>query len=57
VNPIYIIDTNVVVAGLITAQTDSPVARILDSMLGAAFPFVLLPALLAEYRAVLARPR
>ncbi len=51
-NPIYIIDTNVVVAGLITAQTDSPVARILDSMLGAAFPFVLSPALLAEYRAV-----
>lgn len=56
-NPIYIIDTNVVVAGLITAQTDSPVARILDSMLGAAFPFVLSPALLAEYRAVLLRPK
>lgn len=52
-----VIDTNVVVAGLITAQPDSPVVRILDGMLGAAFPFVLSPTLLAEYRAVLVRPR
>lgn len=53
----YVIDTNVVVAGLITAQADSPVVRILDGMLGAAFPFVLSPTLLAEYRAVLMRPK
>lgn len=53
----FIIDTNVVVAGLITAQADSPVVRTLDGMLGAAFPFVLSPALLAEYRAVLLRPK
>jgi putative PIN family toxin of toxin-antitoxin system len=53
----FIIDTNVVVAGFITAQADSPVARILDAMLAAAFPFVLSPALLAEYRAVLIRPK
>ena len=51
-----IVDTNVVVAGLITRNDTSPVARILDGMLGAAFPFVLSEALLAEYRAVLVRP-
>lgn len=51
-----IIDTNVVVAGLLTARADSPVARVLDGMLAAAFPFVLSEPLLAEYRAVLRRP-
>lgn len=51
-----IVDTNVVVAGLLTADLASPVARILDGMLGAAFAFVLSEALLAEYRAVLSRP-
>lgn len=55
--PPVIIDTNVVVAGLLTRRPDSPVARILDGMLDAAFPFVLSEALLAEYRAVLLRPR
>ena len=54
--PAAIIDTNVVVAGLLTQQDTSPVARILDGMLGAAFPFVLSEALLAEYRTVLVRP-
>lgn len=52
-----IVDTNVVVAGLLTANDSAPVARILDGMLAAAFPFVLSEALLAEYRAVLLRPR
>ncbi len=52
-----IIDTNVVVAGLLTANDASPVARILDGMLVAAFPFVLSEALLVEYRTVLIRPR
>ena len=50
-----IVDTHVVVAGLLTEEDASPVARILDGMLGAAFPFVLSEALLAEYRAVLVR--
>ncbi len=53
---IFIVDTNVVVAGLITAQDTSPVARVLDGMLTAAFPYVVSEALLAEYRTVLARP-
>ena len=56
-NAFFIIDTNVVVAGLLTSHADSPVARILDGMLGAAFAFVLSEALLAEYRSVLVRPR
>ena len=54
--PAVIVDTNVVVAGLLTGNDASPVACILDGMLSAAFPFVVSEALLAEYRAVLARP-
>lgn len=54
---IAIIDTNVIVAGLLTAEAGSPVARILDGMLAARFPFALSETLLAEYRAVLLRPR
>ena len=53
----FIIDTNVVVAGLLTARSDSPVAQILDGMLAAAFAFVVSEALLSEYRAVLLRPK
>ena len=51
-----IVDTNVVVAGLLTGNAASPVARILDGMLAGAFPYALSEALLAEYRAVLVRP-
>lgn len=54
--PAVIVDTNIVVAGLLTTHDASPVARILDGMLGAAFPFVVSEALLAEYRSVLVRP-
>ena len=58
--PAAIIDTHVVVAGLLTQHDASRVvpssARILDGMLVAAFPFVLSEALLAEYRTVLVRP-
>lgn len=52
-----IVDTNVVASGLLTGNPTSPVARILDGMLAAAFPFVVSEALLAEYRAVLMRPK
>jgi putative PIN family toxin of toxin-antitoxin system len=51
-----IVDTNVVVSGLLTNHDDSPVALILDGMLAAVFSFVVSEALLAEYRTVLARP-
>ena len=50
-----IIDTNVVVAGLLTGNADSPTARILDGMRKGAFPFLLSTALLAGYREVLLR--
>ena len=53
---VVIVDTNVVVAGLLTASNSSPVARILDGMLAAALPFAVSEALLAEYHAVLVRP-
>jgi len=41
-----IVDTNVLVAGFLTGREDSPVARIVDGMLAAAFPFVVSEALL-----------
>jgi putative PIN family toxin of toxin-antitoxin system len=55
-HPAVIIDTNVVVAGLLTGNDASPVAHILDGMLAAAFPFVVSETLLAEYRTVFVRP-
>ena len=51
-----IIDTNVVVAGLLTHVVDSPTARILDAMLEAGFVYLLSTELVAEYRQVLWRP-
>lgn len=51
-----VVDTNVVVAALLTANPDSPTARILDGMLAGSFPFLLSVPLLAEYRSVLLRP-
>ena len=52
-----IVDTNVVVAGLLAKRNESPVALILDGMLVASFSFVVSEVLLAEYRTVLLRPR
>ncbi|WP_202930803.1 putative toxin-antitoxin system toxin component, PIN family [Fluviibacter phosphoraccumulans] len=54
--PLWIVDTNVVVSGLMSNDPESPTALILDEMLSGAMVFVLSPALLAEYRAVLLRP-
>jgi len=55
--PLFIIDTNVVVAGLITSNASSATARILDAMLDGKLMYVLSPALLQEYRQVLWRPK
>lgn len=52
-----IIDTNIVVAALLTKDEGGPTARILEGMLSGRLPFLLSPALLAEYRNVLLRPR
>lgn len=54
---VFVVDTNVVVAGLITGTSDSPVAAILDAMLSGRLPYLLSPDLLDEYRSVLLRPK
>ena len=53
--PPAVVASNVVVAGLLTNRADSPVVRILDGMLAAAFAYAISDALLAEYRTVLRR--
>ena len=55
--PVFVVDTNVVVAGLITELNGSPVALILDEMLSGSLCYLLSPSLLAEYRSVLLRPK
>jgi putative PIN family toxin of toxin-antitoxin system len=52
-----VIDTNVVVSGLITGLAASPTARILDGMIAGRFPFLLSIDLITEYREVLTRPK
>jgi putative PIN family toxin of toxin-antitoxin system len=54
---LFIIDTNVLVAGLITQDQTSPTARLVDAMLGGGILFILSPALLSEYGTVILRPR
>ena len=54
--PVAVVDTNVVVAGLLTRDLASSVARVLDGMLTGRFAYLLSPALLHEYRQVLLRP-
>ena len=53
---LWIVDTNVIVSGLIARDPERPTAKILDDMLSGTLVFVLSPTLLAEYRAVLLRP-
>ena len=53
---IAVVDTNVVVSGLLTMQADAPTAWILDGILTRRFAFLLSIDLLTEYRAVLLRP-
>lgn len=54
---IFIVDTNVIAAGLITKNPESPTVRILDAMLAGTLIYLLSPDLLNEYRDVLLRPR
>lgn len=54
---IFIVDTNVLVARLITAEPKSPTAMILDAMLTGDLLYLLSAELLREYRDVLLRPR
>ncbi len=52
-----VVDTNVVVSGLLTRLAASPTAQILDGMLAGSFRFLLSLELIAEYREVLLRPK
>lgn len=52
---VWVVDTNVLVAGLLTAEITSPPAIILDAMLAGQLRFLLCVELLAEYRTVLLR--
>lgn len=54
---IYIVDTNVMIAGLITAEPESPTCRVLDGMLDGSLLYILSEDLLREYRNVLLRPK
>ncbi len=55
--PPTVVDTNVLISGLITADGKSPVCIILDAMLAGRIAFLISAELLDEYRAVLLRPR
>ncbi|MYA35719.1 MAG: putative toxin-antitoxin system toxin component, PIN family [Gammaproteobacteria bacterium] len=52
-----VIDTNIVVSGLITADAGSPIAKILDGMLKGEIPYLMSEELLIEYAKVLRRPK
>ena len=52
-----IVDTNVVVSGLLTSEATSPTCQILDGMLERLFNFLLSVDLLGEYRSGLLRPK
>jgi len=54
---VFIVDTNVLVAGLITAASNAPTAIIVDAMLEGRLVYLLSGDLLQEYRDVLLRPR
>ena len=54
---VFVVDTNVVVAGVLSRVTESPVARVLDAMLSGSLVYLLSPELLAEYQTVLMRPK
>jgi len=55
--PPIVVDTNVLVSGLITADGKSPVCIILDAMLAGHVAFLLSAELLDEYRAVMLQPK
>ena len=52
-----IVDTNVIVSGLIGADPNGPPARILDAMLDGDLLYLMSADLLTEYSSVLRRPR
>lgn len=53
---VFIVDTNVVVSGVIGSDLESPPVRIVDAMLDGDFLYSVSPELLQEYAGVLRRP-
>lgn len=53
---VCVVDTNVIVSGLIGADPNSPPARILDAMLDGRLIYLMSDELLSEYSGVLRRP-
>ena len=56
-NTLFVIDTNVLVAGLITQETSSPTVKIVNAMLSGGLFYLISPELLNEYKEVLSRPK
>lgn len=54
---LFMVDTNVLVAGLITADSRSPTSEVVNAMLDGRLFYLLSAELLLEYRNVLLRPR
>ncbi len=54
---LVVIDTNVLVSGLLGASRDSPPRFILEALVRGSLRFAISEALLVEYRQVLLRPR
>ncbi len=54
--PLVVVDTNVIVSGLLTSDGAAPTARILDRTMTGEIRALLSVDLLAEYRDVLLRP-
>jgi putative PIN family toxin of toxin-antitoxin system len=54
---VFVVDTNVLTAGLLSKDAQSPVVRMVDRMLSCSMIYLLSPALLDEYRSVLLRPK
>ena len=57
--PVFVVDTSVVVAGLLTAPAGrtSPVTAVLDAMLSRSSVYLMSADHPYEYRSVLSRPR
>lgn len=53
---LFVVDTNVIVSGLITSDWSAPSVRVLELMLTDGFRYVVSPELLRHYGAVLNRP-
>ena len=53
---LFVVDTNVVVSGVLSFGRPSPPALVLKGMVSGRVPFVISAELLAEYRTVLLRP-